>query len=153
MLLLPENLAKAVAPQRLMPAFQILFDMCPMFSIFYSCWELAGIQASLKELGRNKNITEKGAAQKLMSEDQQYSRVSNENLLKKLDQLRYELHDLEQGRQFLMRRTGVRVSSTSLRLEATISNIKDVLQKIRGTLKKRGFGTSLLAKETWHEKT
>jgi hypothetical protein len=73
--------------------------------------------------------------------------MNSEDLIKELDRLADDLHDLEQGRQYLLVRAGVRVSSTGISLEAAINGIKEALQKIRGILQERGFGTRLLAPE------
>jgi hypothetical protein len=73
--------------------------------------------------------------------------MNSEDLMKELDRLRGELQNLEQGRQYLLRRTGIRISSTGISLEATINGIKEALQKIRGILQERGFGARLLAPE------
>jgi hypothetical protein len=82
-----------------------------------------------------------------MTKDQRYSQMTTENLMKELDRLRGELQDMERGRQYLLHRTGVRVSSTGISLEATINGIKEALQKIGGILQERGYGTRLLAPE------
>ncbi len=83
-----------------------------------------------------------------MTEDQRYSRMTTENLMKELDRLRDELQDLEQERRYLLLRTGVHVSGGAVKsLEAVIESIEEALREIGGILQERGYGTRLLAPE------
>jgi chromosome segregation ATPase len=84
-----------------------------------------------------------------MPAEKHYSDMNSEDLLKELDRLAGDLEDLEQEREYLLRRTGVHVSRDARKgAEAAIDGIREQLREIRDVLQGRGFGARVLEKGT-----
>lgn len=81
--------------------------------------------------------------------DQDRYLMSSEELLRELGRMAEELADLEQEREYLLLRTGVHVSESTMKgKETTIAGLQQEMQVVRGILQARGYGARLLPPET-----